>query len=368
MSRPIKVVVVRSLSFTGTTWLNLVLGSHARAFTIGPPDRVMRLASEEAHDACRVHAGMCEFWPAFFRALDPEDNFLVQLADFADRDVLIINNPMPDGAEQALSHPRLVVKPIHLIRDGRAIAASHHRKYPDGSFFDSVRDWLAPSFSTFPFDDADPDVLSLRYEDLLADQRGHLPKLSGFIGLDYDEASLRFWEHDHHITAGNAGTIMMIKLHQGIATPDNDIRAFYEGQLRRLEADPTTSFADERWRDELSRRDLFVFDHFCGGHAERFGYERDTFTVSEVDAFRRELRLAEDNGASDQLSTGPVALSAASPAPETPGLRTQLRPAWMRRHGLHLDTRQVRRLALTLAAAIAALVIVVILLTVLLVA
>ena len=139
MSRIVRVVVVRSLSFTGTTWLNLVLGSHPRAFTLGPPDRVMNLPPDAAADACRVHGERCAFWTDFFRQRHADANFFVQLAEFADRDVIVINNPLPHGAAQALDHPQIETRPIHMIRDGRAIAASYRRKYPDTPFLDAVR-------------------------------------------------------------------------------------------------------------------------------------------------------------------------------------------------------------------------------------
>ncbi|NNL64972.1 MAG: hypothetical protein HKP30_01890, partial [Myxococcales bacterium] len=90
MSRPAAVHVVKVLSpsYTGTTWLNLVLGGHARAFTIGPPDRVWQLREQGFDDACRVHAADCPFWPAFFRAYRPGENFYLQLAAFSGRDHL----------------------------------------------------------------------------------------------------------------------------------------------------------------------------------------------------------------------------------------------------------------------------------------
>jgi hypothetical protein len=292
MPRTPTVVVINSLSFTGTTWINLVLGSHPRAFALGPPDRVMKLTPKDAGDACRVHAASCPFWPGFFASYDPAGNFFVQLAEHADRDVIVTNNPIPDGAGRELDHPGLRPKQIYVVRDGRAIAASHHRKYPDTPFLESVRDWLLPSLSTFPFDPDDPDRLCLRYEDVLADQPGALARLGDFVGLEYDERALAYWEHEHHVTAGNAGSIMMIKLAQSVPVGESENRAFYAGQLEALRADPRRTFTDERWHDELSPRDRFVFDALAGAVNERYGYERDRFTVDEMRTFEAELGRA----------------------------------------------------------------------------
>ena len=143
MSRPVTVVVVNSLSYTGTTWLNLVLGSHPRTFTIGPPDRVYNLLKQQTIDqpvdACRVHGPECEFWQGFCDRYLATENYFIQLAEYAKRDVLVINNPIPNGAGLELEHPSIVLKPIQFIRDGRAVAASYRRKHPNESFFDGVK-------------------------------------------------------------------------------------------------------------------------------------------------------------------------------------------------------------------------------------
>ena len=64
--KPVTVAVIRSLSFTGTTWLNTVLGGHENALVLGPADRLWRFVNgEETGDLCRVHGGSCDFWPGF---------------------------------------------------------------------------------------------------------------------------------------------------------------------------------------------------------------------------------------------------------------------------------------------------------------
>ena len=106
MSPPLTVVVVNSLSYTGTTWLNLVLGSHPRAFTIGPPDRVYQLLRtnpiERPVNACRVHGPTCQFWEEFCAQYNPSENYYVQLAAHAQCDFLVINNPIPKSAKHTL--------------------------------------------------------------------------------------------------------------------------------------------------------------------------------------------------------------------------------------------------------------------------
>jgi hypothetical protein len=292
MGSPVTVVVINSLSYTGTTWLNLVLGSHPKTFALGPCDRPYALPLEKASEACRVHGEACTFWPEFYQTLGSE-NFFVHLARRSGKSIIVTNNPLPQGAGLALNHPDVVVKSIDLVRDGRGVAWSYAHKHPGETFYDSVQNWLKPAIEGIVFDPANPDRLCLRYEEVLADQRGMLARVGSFIGVDYDDSAMRFWEHDHHAAAGNVGPVFMIKLHQGLPLPNfaRD-RSFYEEQYNKAKQDPEHQFESERWRAQLSPRELFAFEYFCGRANARLGYEPSRFTLDEVREFSRELNLA----------------------------------------------------------------------------
>jgi len=293
MDKPVTVIVIESLSYTGTTWLNYVLGSHPEVFSLGPADRPFALPHDQASAACRVHGQTCPFWPRFYENWKDGQNFFVHLAQTADKQIIITNNPLPTGAGTALDHPQVVVKRIRFVRDGRAVAESFSRKHPDRSFFDVVGDWLAPSFNNFAFDPADPDTLCLRYEDVLSDQPGMLEAVGRFIGLDYDQSALRFWEHEHHPAAGNAGPIMMIRIHQGEPLPKSARdKAFYEDQYRKTIENPNHRFESNTWHERLSPRERFIFDIVCGQKNASLGYQRDRFTLEQVRQFSREFDLA----------------------------------------------------------------------------
>jgi len=48
--RPVTVVLIESISYTGTTWINFVLGSHERALPLGPADRALQNVDEPAQE------------------------------------------------------------------------------------------------------------------------------------------------------------------------------------------------------------------------------------------------------------------------------------------------------------------------------
>ncbi|MCL4220220.1 MAG: sulfotransferase domain-containing protein [Phycisphaerales bacterium] len=307
MNQPVTVVVIYSLSYTGTTWLNFVLGSHPDAFALGPCDRPLGLTPDKAVEACRVHGTSCPFWPRFYETWPEGANFFLHLARSSGKRVIVTNNPLPQGAAKSLEHPDVVVKPIYLIRDGRAVADSYASKFPNLAFLEVCRDWLAPSFHQFQWDPDDPDRLCLRYEDVLADQCGMLERVGRFVGLRYDERALRFWEFDHHPAAGNQGPIFMIKQFQGISVSSHARdRAFYEEQYRKLIENPGHQFEADRWRERRSTRELFLFDVICGRRNAEFGYERDRFTAEEWATFSAEWALESGQPAVESSSAGPV--------------------------------------------------------------
>jgi len=296
MENKATVVVLRSLSFTGTTWLNCLLGCQERSFALGAPDRAIRIFDQgdtEWRDACRVHGQTCPFWPAFSRTYDPKGNFYLQLAEFSGRDFIVMNNPSPGTkATLDLRHPDLACIPIHLVRDGRAVCSSFLDKNPDKDFLYSVMEWFFPSASAFFFDEQDPDTLCLRYEDVVSNPAGLIQRIGRWIGLDYPEDAHRFWEFEHHLTAGNRSVPGMIRRFQtGTPFPKKD--AFYENEFQRLQRQPDRPLLDERWKERLGRRERFLFDRVCGRVNESWGYGRDAFTATEFETYRRDFDLSK---------------------------------------------------------------------------
>ncbi len=304
--RPMKVINIVSLSYTGTTWLNLVLGSHRRAFALGPPDRAWRLRESEFEGACLLHGPSCPFWTEFARRCDPEGNFLVELAAAAGVDAVVINNPTSAFREAVLQHPEIDEVTIRLVRDGRAVAASYARKFPDVGVVGAVGDSLHQALREFAFDPDGTMTLDLRYEDIQADPTGALAMIGAFVGIDYDASALSFWRWDHHVTTANVGPLALLKHYQGKAFGDIGGRAFYEQAFARLRENPMCAFGDDRWRDELTRRDLFLFDLVCGADNRRLGYPRDGFDIDETLAFVREFAEMRAAGALPPSLTAPV--------------------------------------------------------------
>jgi len=289
--RPVTVVLIRSLSYTGTTWINALLGCHARALAIGPPNRAYECYRDGWDDLCRIHGPACTLWPALHETFDPDGNLYLQLADHTGKDVIVINNPYPaNKSSRDLEHPDVLVRKVRIVRDGRAVCNSYTRHHPESDFLEAVCDWFLPAAEPFPFDEQDPDVLCLRYEDVVRDPAGAMARAGTFLDLQYSDRFHRYWEFDHHFAAANPGLCATIRRLQTGRPLSGENGDFYEGLCARLEAAPEQPVLDERWTRELSDRERFVFDYYAGDVNERWGYERDRFTTGQVRQFTSELQ------------------------------------------------------------------------------
>ncbi len=283
MNPTVTVVDIRSLSYTGTTWINLILGCHPRAFALGPPDRVIRLIEEHGDpaDACRVHLGNCKFWPRFIEQYDHHDNFFAQLARFSGRDIIVINNPMHRGpAARHLESEHVTTRPVQVVRDGRAVCNSYLRHHPNESFEAAARDWFGPAARSFAFEPDNPEVIAVQYERVAANPGAFGRRASAFLGIEYPPNFHRFWEFEHHTTVGNAGPISTIRRFDGVPFTGEDA-AFREARYQQLLIEPDRPTVDERWREDLSEEDRLVFDLHCGSINGRWGYDRDRFTAEQ---------------------------------------------------------------------------------------
>lgn len=154
------------------------------------------------------------------------------------------------------------VKSLHIIRDGRDVALS-------------LLDWATPTKGPgrFPLWQEEPLAVSalwweyqvrsglvsglelgpsryfaLRYEDLVQQPEEVLRRVSGFLGLPFEDA--------------------MLEYHVGRTRAESGLSA------KRAWLPPTPGLRD--WRVQFSDEDLTLFENLVGGLLEELGYERVT--------------------------------------------------------------------------------------------
>lgn len=297
----ITVIHINSLSYTGTTWLNLVLGCHERAMALGPLDRLWQVLRERLADHwrvagqpkdthCLVHGNACDFWPKFVEQYSVDENIFISLQQYTGKNIFSTNNLIDDSLKSMLDNKKINVKNIYLVRDGRQLIASYLRKNKNKSYLQGITEFLQTSFSNFYFDENDKYVLNIRYEDLMQDPEKYLSIFSSFVEIDYPGSALCYWNYNHHLVGGNPGTIATLRLSQGLDIAEFEGADFYKEQFDRLKKFGPQSFVDQRGSSVASRMELFLFDCLAGADNARFGYDRDNFSKEERREFGEALR------------------------------------------------------------------------------
>lgn len=141
-------------------------------------------------------------------------------------------------------NPRLDLKAIHLIRDPRGNVASimSHTGVDVAKASRQWRHYNINADRTKRFLPAESWML-VHYEDLCADPRATLERISRFLDIEPAPVALNLEAVEGHIIG-------------------NSMRLNSIGEIR----------LDERWRQRLSERDLGVIARITGGTSHRFGY------------------------------------------------------------------------------------------------
>lgn len=144
---------------------------------------------------------------------------------------------------------------IHIIRDGRDLAASHLKTVPDWGYrtvAEAAHGWL--EVVTRPRQAApDGGYLEVRYEDLVTRPRQTVEQMLDFLGLPWDEAVLHHAEQKHtlfdkpwgHPAAEAAG------------------KPLYTGR-------------NGRYLQDLTPGEIKEFEQIAGKELERLGYDLST--------------------------------------------------------------------------------------------
>jgi len=138
---------------------------------------------------------------------------------------------------------------IHMVRDGRAVAASilSLPDWPFGTVYGVAQHWIKRVGIGVAAECSLKDkILRVHYENLLKNPKIVLQKICNFIGLDYEERMLK----------GN-----------GFKVPE------YTKQQHQLVGKGIFIKRIDAWKKELSVNDIRVFESVCGDMLPYLGYE-----------------------------------------------------------------------------------------------
>lgn len=301
-ARPLRLIYVSGAVRSGSTALDVLLGSHPDVVSGGEIIRIAKYPEPPGYPcACGKGAWECPFWSPVLREFAAQDSLselrkgwkryeglralprlwwdrrrgdprvtahvgrmhhlLQAIATASGRSCIVDSSkdPVRGVLYRELLSAGVDVRLLHLIRDGRGYLWSVSGR-PDGSGLAGkgkrgrpvpvrIVQWvLANLASSLLLRRPRDRYLRLRYEDLLSDPAGSLGRLGGF--LDLDLGSL--------VATAQAGGAFAI----GHPIGGNRMRFSRTMRLRR----------DAEWESRLSRRDEWMFWALGGWLARAYGY------------------------------------------------------------------------------------------------
>ena len=281
----VKVILLYSMAYSGTTWLNLILGSGKDILGIGAGDRLFKDGPSKPETMCLVHpGGECTFWPLFFKRYDPSDNFFIQLHRHTGISTFVANNPSMELFNEQFTDERLDVRVIEQVRNGQASLASAMRHHPERvtSVYQSAVVWLYRGTVNLKrrLRNTGKPAMLLRYEDAVQDPLGTLERVAEYTGYPYTAASLRYWDFEHHLPGANQGALDILMRLQGGQGLKHGRKDYYDDLMQQLRKSDGVPKLDESWREAYSDVDLAAYDFAAGALYAEYGYPRPE--VNEV--------------------------------------------------------------------------------------
>ncbi|MDQ3973516.1 MAG: sulfotransferase [Actinomycetota bacterium] len=223
--RPIPVVLIVGVGYSGSTLLDLMLGSHSEVVGVGELVGFDAFSQRNSLCTCWRPRHDCAFWNEVVRCLvgdEPTASFAVHPPHATPTEVVantvalfaaisrttsaryVIDSSKRWRRARILSQVEaLDVRVIHLLRDGRGVGYSHARR--GESFGDAVEYWATANLAIRRWlDESDRlPFVTVHYEDLCADPEGSLTGVCEFMNLAWEPSMLTFFSVEHHNIAGN---------------------------------------------------------------------------------------------------------------------------------------------------------------------
>jgi hypothetical protein len=296
-----KVVSIIGSGRTGSTLLMLILGSHPACFALGELSKLYRYY-KTGKPLCGICQGSCEFWNQYFteseldqltsilgntrlnpliplslekkvrKILNQEQVFNPYSAIFAklNKQVLIDSSKEVDWVKERYQAPEFTSGKIenyliHTVRDGRAVMSSKLRITPKLTATEFSHQWVKRIRETNEFFDQFPPErkMIVSYEKFITQNQETLQQLCQLLQIDFIPEMAQYWQHDHHLVAGNTGTRSLILKYR------NEEATQVQTQVQKRQGNYYDNMGlqlklDLRWKDELSLEQLEEFNRIAG--------------------------------------------------------------------------------------------------------
>lgn len=282
-----KVAFILGCGYSGSTLLDLILGSHSRMIGLGEihAKAFDAFLTENQICTCLFKARECHFWRKVLKRLHEftgQESFRLApvnggpdtivrnttdlfraVKDVSSAEILVDSSKRTRRAYLLAGSGLIQPKIIHLVRDGRGVAYSylkrgHMFKQAVSQWRDTnadIRDWLGSSES--------PTHISVRYEDLCARPVETSRRVCEFLGLEWEPKMMSFGQKTHHNVRGNP---------------------------MRFTINDSAIKLDETWKEALSAEDLNLFEALAGPLSRQLGYDSE---VGVRASFSRDMEVEQ---------------------------------------------------------------------------
>ena len=298
-----KVVFILGIGRSGSTMLDLMLGSHSEGFSLGEISKLSEIYGRNPSPKSFCPTGT--FWEDHFSQKDAKSlslglsghrlhrfiplkverllrettrtdavlNPYLLLHERIPQKLLIDSSKYPDWVAQRLQarefrQGMLDYYVIHVVRDGRAVLNSYLRAYPDQTAESISQRWLSNFMQCERVYESLPanKRLRVRYEALATEPTAVMSNVCNFLNIPFEPDMLEYWKHEHYYIAGSRSARALIARYQNKPVPAGatQVHGNYYAEM------DLTIKLDQRWRDELSEEKLKTFYDIVGVRNQPF--------------------------------------------------------------------------------------------------
>lgn len=244
MNPPIKVIYILGLGHSGSTLLDLILGSHSSIESVGElkdfweyfPNA--RLPRKKYICTCGLPANECAYWHKVKSEAElicgksnaelkfneqeqfEKNNYCLMKAimNISGKNIICDSSKSYFILKKLLDSNLFDVFILHLIRDGRAVALScknkrerlnkqekllREQKQSFHEYYKQLWNWQKINIKLYLEFQNRNNYFRLRYEDLVSDPEQYISKILQKINLEFEDNQLQFWKFKHHNIDGN---------------------------------------------------------------------------------------------------------------------------------------------------------------------
>lgn len=221
------VIFINSLSHSGSTLLDIVLGGHSKLVGLGEIGSVLRISPEQISRtrnstcSCGKCVNECSFWggvlPELFKhkEISFDDKYRIVLNRFwekYDDDCILVDSSKNSPYLQILlNNPNIQVKVIHLIKDVRAYTISQidnlKRKNKKIGFLPQLSlflKWHKNNNKIIKFlKKKDIEHITIGYEHLCLQTENVIENLCNFMNITSEKEMISLSNSNSHVIRGN---------------------------------------------------------------------------------------------------------------------------------------------------------------------